>query len=43
MLRELVERHPEGAKKQGDGIEFSFIGRTRDGEYKMARVDATGI
>lgn len=43
MLRELVERHPEGTEKEGVGIDHFFIGRTRDGEYKMARSDATGI
>ncbi|TFD63736.1 DCL family protein [Cryobacterium sp. Hb1] len=43
MLRELVERHPEGLTKLGVGIDHFFIGRTRDGEYTMARSDATGI
>ncbi|MCD2443070.1 DCL family protein [Agromyces sp. SYSU K20354] len=43
MLRELLERHPDHAEKIGGGVEFFYVGLTKDGGRSYVRSDARGI
>ncbi len=43
MLFELLERHPEHARKIGPGVKEFFIGRTRDASGVFVGANAIGI
>lgn len=43
MLIELLERHPEHARKTGPGVKEFFIGRTRDASGVFVGANAIGI
>jgi hypothetical protein len=43
MLRELLDLHPDAAEKIGEGVDYFFVGRTRDGDKFNVRPEATGI
>lgn len=43
MLRELLDLHPDAREKIGEGVDYFFVGLTRDGDKFNVRADATGI
>lgn len=43
MLRELLDLHPDAANKIGIGVDYFYVGRTKDGDKVNVRPDATGI
>lgn len=43
MLREVLDLHPDAAEKIGVGVDYFFVGLTRDGDKFNVRPDATGI
>jgi len=43
MLREVLDLHPDAADKIGVGVEYFYVGMTRDGDKFNVRPDATGI
>jgi hypothetical protein len=43
MLREVLDLHPDAAEKIGPGVDYFYVGLTRDGDKFNVRPGATGI